>query len=116
MATNENNIRRTLYKSIEQVLTGTGNQIKLFKVENTSQYTIRVYVDITIATNKLCRFALEVNNGTTANNYKVESYELSNNISVILYKLSSSSEDTYSIHIKDNNANISSYLKPVVRK
>lgn len=116
MATNENNIRRTLYKSIEQVLTGTGNQIKLFKVENTSQYTIRVYVDITIAANKLCRFALEVNNGTTANNYNVESYELSNNISVILYKLSSSSEDTYSIHIKDNNANISSYLKPVVRK
>ena len=90
MATTD--IRNILYKSIEQEVS-SGTNFKLFSVDNTNAYTIRVYIDS--SGNK---FSFEVNNDSDGTNYKIENYAINQNITI--YKNKSSDSDIYYVKFK----------------
>ena len=94
MATTD--IRNILYKSIEQEVS-SGTNFKLFSVDNTNAYTIRVYIDS--SGNK---FSFEVNNDSDGTNYKIENYAINQNITI--YKNKSSDSDIYYVKFANNTA------------
>lgn len=94
MATTD--IRNILYKSIEQEVS-SGTNFKLFSVDNTNAYTIRVYIDS--SGNK---FSFEVNNDSDGTNYKIENYAINQNITI--YKNKSSDSDIYYVKFDNNTA------------
>ena len=63
-----NNIRSTLYKSIEQQISGTGTQLKLFTISTGTQFNITTYLSFTANSTQYlleCNFA---NNNVTIKN------------------------------------------------
>ena len=87
-------IRNILYKSIEQKVS-SGTNFKLFSVDNTNAYTIRVYIDS--SGNK---FSFEVNNDSNGANYKIENYAINQNITI--YKNNQSNSDIYYVKFTNN--------------
>ena len=87
-------IRNILYKSIEQKVS-SGTNFKLFSVDNTNAYTIRVYIDS--SGNK---FSFEVNNDSNGANYKIENYAINQNITI--YKNNQPNSDIYYVKFTNN--------------
>lgn len=87
-------IRNILYKSIEQEVS-SGTNFKLFSVESTKAYTIRVYIDS--SGNK---FSFEANNDSNGANYKIENYAINQNITI--YKNNQSNSDIYYVKFTNN--------------
>lgn len=88
-------IRNILYKSIEQKIEKGTKEYKLFEVDASSAYTIRVYIDS--SENK---FSFEVNNDSNGANYKIENYAINQNI--IIYKNNQSNSDIYYVKFTNN--------------